>query len=87
MGFNSGPPMVPGPYNNLVQIFQSPGYVVIVNEMVHDARIVPLDRARTSATRFGSGRATRAATGRATRWSSRRETSPITAPVRSVFLG
>jgi hypothetical protein len=47
MGFNSGPPMVPGPYNNLVQLFQSPGYVVIVNEMVHDARIVPLDgRAR-----------------------------------------
>jgi hypothetical protein len=44
MGFNSGPPMVPGPYNNLVQLFQSPGYVVIVNEMVHDARIVPLDR-------------------------------------------
>ena len=43
MGFNSGPPMVPGPYNNLVQIFQSPGHVVIVNEMVHDARIVPLD--------------------------------------------
>jgi hypothetical protein len=43
MGFNSGPPVVPGPYNNLVQIFQSPGYVVIVNEMVHDARIVPLD--------------------------------------------
>ena len=43
MGFNSGPPMVPGPYNNLVQLFQSPGYVVIVNEMVHDARIVPLD--------------------------------------------
>ena len=44
LGFNSGPPMVPGPYNNLVQLFQSPGYVVIVNEMVHDARIVPLDR-------------------------------------------
>jgi hypothetical protein len=43
MGFNSGPPMVPGPYNNLVQIVQSPGYVVIVNEMVHDARVVPLD--------------------------------------------
>jgi hypothetical protein len=43
MGFNSGPPMVPGPYNNLMQIFQSPGYVVIVNEMVHDARVVPVD--------------------------------------------
>ena len=43
LGFNSGPPMVPGPYNNLVQVFQGPGYVVIVNEMVHDARIVSLD--------------------------------------------
>ena len=43
LGFNSGPPIVPGPYNNLVQLFQGPGYVVIVNEMVHDARIVPLD--------------------------------------------
>src|SRR5688572_19890022 len=42
MGFNSGPPMVPGPYNNLVQFFQSPGHVVIVNEMVHDPRVVPL---------------------------------------------
>jgi hypothetical protein len=57
MGFNSGPPMVPGPYNNLVQLFQSPGYVVIVNEMVHDARIVPLDsRARVGdALRFWTG--------------------------------
>jgi hypothetical protein len=35
--------MIPGPYANLVQVHQSPGYVVIVNEMVHDARIVPLD--------------------------------------------
>jgi hypothetical protein len=49
--------MVPGPYNNLVQLFQSPGYVVIVNEMVHDARIVPLDsRARVGdALRFWTG--------------------------------
>jgi hypothetical protein len=46
MGFNSGPPMVPGPYNNLVQIVQGPGGVVVVNEMVHDARIVPLDGRR-----------------------------------------
>jgi hypothetical protein len=42
MGFNSGPPMVPGPYNNLVQVVQSPGYVVLVNEM-DAARVVPLD--------------------------------------------
>ena len=43
MGFNSGPPMTSGFYNNNVQIFQAPGYVVILNEMVHNARIVPLD--------------------------------------------
>ena len=43
LGFNSGPPMRPSAYNNNVQVFQAPGYVVILNEMVHDARIVPLD--------------------------------------------
>ena len=43
LAFNAGPPMVPGPYNNYVQIFQMPGYVIISNEMIHDARIVPLD--------------------------------------------
>jgi len=42
-GFNSGPPMTPGGYNNNVQIVQSPGYVVIINEMVHNARIIPTD--------------------------------------------
>jgi hypothetical protein len=41
--FNAGPPMVSGPYNNYVQIFQFPTHVVILNEMIHDARIVPLD--------------------------------------------
>ena len=43
MGFNSGPPMSSGAYNNNVQILQTPGYVTIVNEMVHNARIIPLD--------------------------------------------
>ncbi|MDP6580277.1 MAG: hypothetical protein QF681_06450 [Vicinamibacterales bacterium] len=43
LGFNSGPPMLPGAYNNLVQLFQLPGYVVILNEMVNDVRLVPLD--------------------------------------------
>ena len=43
IGFNSGPPMIPSYYNNMVQIFQGPGYVAILNEMVHNARIVPLD--------------------------------------------
>jgi hypothetical protein len=41
--FNAGPPMAPGPYNNFVQILQTPDHVVILNEMIHDARVVPLD--------------------------------------------
>jgi hypothetical protein len=43
VGFNSGPPILPGGYNQNLQLFQTPDYVVILNEMVHDARIVPLD--------------------------------------------
>jgi len=43
LGFNSGPPMTPGGYNQNVQIFQTPDQVVLVNEMVHNARIIPLD--------------------------------------------
>ena len=43
VGFNSGPPMMPSGYNNNMQLFQTPGHVVILNEMVHDARIIPLD--------------------------------------------
>ncbi len=36
-------PRVPGLYNNNFQIFQSPDYVVILMEMIHHARIIPLD--------------------------------------------
>ncbi len=43
VGFNSGPPMVPIGYNNNMQLFQTSDYVVILTEMVHNARIVPLD--------------------------------------------
>lgn len=39
----AGPPLLPGPYNSNYQIFQSPGYVVIVSEMIHDTRVIPLD--------------------------------------------
>ncbi|HEX4097905.1 MAG TPA: hypothetical protein VHX64_14355 [Caulobacteraceae bacterium] len=35
--------MLPFRYNNGVQIMQAPGYVVINLEMIHDARIIPLD--------------------------------------------
>src|SRR5712692_1980206 len=43
LGFNSGPPIIPGGYNQNIQLFQTRDYVVIHNEMVHNARIVPLD--------------------------------------------
>ena len=43
MGSNSGPPMRPGSYNNNVQILQIPGYVVLVNEHIHNTRIIPVD--------------------------------------------
>jgi len=41
--FNAGPPLLPGPYNNNLQIVQTRDYVVIANEMIHDVRVVPLD--------------------------------------------
>ncbi len=43
LGFNSGPPMTPGGYNQNVQLVQTPDYVVLLNEMVHSSRVVPLD--------------------------------------------
>lgn len=42
-GSSSGPPMLPILYNNHYQIVQSPGYVMILVEMVHDVRIIRLD--------------------------------------------
>ena len=39
----AGPPMLPSGYNNMYQIVQTPGYVMILTEMIHDARIIPLD--------------------------------------------
>jgi hypothetical protein len=43
VGFNSGPPVLPAGYNQNIQIVQTSDHVVILNEMVHDARIIPLD--------------------------------------------
>src|SRR5882762_7437497 len=39
----AGPPMVPSGYNNNYQIVQTPEYVAILVEMIHDVRIIPLD--------------------------------------------
>jgi hypothetical protein len=35
--------MLPAGYNNGIRIIQTPGFVVIESEMIHEARIVPLD--------------------------------------------
>ena len=42
-GSSGGPPMLNVLYNNHYQIVQSPGYVMIMVEMNHDARIIRLD--------------------------------------------
>ncbi|MEE2777064.1 MAG: hypothetical protein VYE73_09940 [Acidobacteriota bacterium] len=42
-GFNAGPPLSPSAYNNNLEIIQTRDYVVLVTEMIHDARIVSLD--------------------------------------------
>ncbi|HET9362735.1 MAG TPA: hypothetical protein VFO58_23455 [Vicinamibacterales bacterium] len=39
----AGPPMMNAGYNANYQIVQGPGYVMILTEMIHDARIIPLD--------------------------------------------
>jgi len=36
--------IIPVVYNNGNQILQAPGYVVIRNEMIHEARVIPLDK-------------------------------------------
>src|SRR5207237_9769146 len=46
LGFNStsGPPTLPNYfYNNLKQIVQTPSTILILNEMVHDARVIRMN--------------------------------------------
>ena len=38
----AGPPMLNSGYNSNYQIVQAPGHVMILTEMIHDARVVPL---------------------------------------------
>jgi hypothetical protein len=39
----AGPPLKDAGYNATYQIVQSPGYVTIITEMIHDVRIIPVD--------------------------------------------
>ena len=43
LGFNAGPPITPGGYNQNLQVLQTPDHVVLITEMVHTVRVVPLD--------------------------------------------
>ena len=47
-GFNSGPPMTPGGYNQNVQLLQTPDQIVLLNEMNHNFRVIPLDGRSTT---------------------------------------
>ena len=47
--------ILPTLYNNNIRIVQSPGYVAIVHEMIHDTRVVPLDGAPFSGVRSYMG--------------------------------
>jgi hypothetical protein len=74
IGFNAGPPLRPSAYNNKVQILQTPDTVAIVTEMIHDARIVPLDGRPPLPKSIEQWRGIRMAGGKGTRWWSKRET-------------
>jgi hypothetical protein len=41
--WGEGPPMEPVPYNSGVQVFQSRDHIVILSEMIHNSRVIPLD--------------------------------------------
>ncbi len=48
LGFNAGPPIVPGFYNQNLRIVQTPNHVVLMTEMIHDARVVRMSAERHS---------------------------------------
>ena len=72
----------PAGYNNAYEIIQTPGYVVIVFEMIHETRIIPIDGRPKLGANISSGTASRAADGRATRSSSSPRTTTTRAPLR-----
>ena len=61
IALNGGPLRIPGLYGNSFQILQTPDHLVIRQEMVHEARVVPLDGRPHSSSKirnyFGDSRA------------------------------
>ncbi len=67
----AGPPMLNTGYNSNYQIVQAPGYVMILVEMIHDVRIIPLDGRPHVSQNIRQWLGTHADIGRAIRWSSK----------------
>ena len=71
-----GTPNIRAGYQSYFEITQGPGVVALRSEMIHDARIFPIDGgAARRRRRSGSTTATRARAGTATRWSWTRPTT------------
>jgi hypothetical protein len=60
--------MIPVMYGNTYQFVQTPGYVVITYEIVHEARVIPVDGRPRVGAAIRSPWAMRAGGGRATCW-------------------
>ena len=65
---HDGAPMLPEGYNSNLRITQAPGYVVIEQEMVHNARVIPLDNRPHVGEGCGSTLAITAGDGKGPRW-------------------
>lgn len=72
--------MFPAGYNNSYQIVQTPDYVVILAEMIHDARVIPLDGRPHLPAGVGQWDGDSRGIGKATRWWS-------TLPISTVRVG
>ena len=73
--------MMPAIYGNAYDITQGPGFVAIRYEMIHEARVIPLDGPAHIAPRSPRTWATRVGIGKATHWWSRPPTSPTRHPI------
>ena len=43
MGVNNGPPILPAAYNQNLLVVQNAEWVLLVAEMIHTVRVIPLD--------------------------------------------
>ena len=75
-----GPPMMPVGYNSMLQIVQGQGYVAILQEMIHDTRVIPTDGRPHAPAEIKQWMGDLAATGKAIRWWWKRSTTILKSP-------